>query len=128
MALGEGTRDTNDPQGGRKKGLPRIKPENCVSTGTCCHRLVISYFQSLNREETGKKLYFLSQIQSGIAFLKSEGTPQESTLFHPVLQSEKGRVQVIIWPHSTHSTIFQGLCLLLNSAILNIDIAHQLFG
>ena len=128
MALGEGTRDTNDPQGGRKKGLPRIKPENCVSTGTCCHRLVISHFQSLNREETGKKLYFLSQIQSGIAFLKSEGTPQESTLFHPVLQSEKGRVQVIIWPHSTHSTIFQGLCLLLNSAILNIDIAHQLFG
>lgn len=125
MALGEGTRDTNDPQGGREKGLPRIKPENCASTGTCCHRLVISHFQSINGEETGKKLYFLSQIQSGIAFLKSEGTPQASALFHLVLQSEKGRVQVTIWAHSTHSTIFQGLALLLNSAILNTGISHQ---
>lgn len=58
MALGAGTRDTNDPQGGREKGLPRIKPENCASTGTCCHRLVISHFQSIKGEETGKKTVF----------------------------------------------------------------------
>lgn len=54
MALGTGTRDTNDPQGGTEKGLPRIKPENCASTGTCCHRLVISHFQSIKGEETDK--------------------------------------------------------------------------
>lgn len=54
MALGTGTRDTNDPQGGTEKGLPRIKPENCASTGTCCHRLVNSHFQSIKGEETDK--------------------------------------------------------------------------
>lgn len=63
MALGAGTRDTNDPQGGTEKGLPRNKPENCASTGTCCHRLVISHFQNIKGEETGKKLFSFLDLE-----------------------------------------------------------------
>lgn len=77
MALGARTRDTNDPQGGTKKGLPRIKPENCASTGTCCHRLVLSHSKALKGKKLAKNkniLYFLSQMWSGTAFLKSVGT------------------------------------------------------
>lgn len=58
MALGAGTRDTNEPQGGTEKGLPRIKPENCASTGTCCHRLVISHLKALKGKKLAKKSVF----------------------------------------------------------------------
>lgn len=100
MALGVGTRDTNDPQGGTEKGLPRIKPENCASTGTCCHRLVISHFQSIKGEgtETNKRtkpLFSFPGAGWDSTLQVYRHIPAINTLlpgFHP----EKDRVQEII--------------------------------
>lgn len=80
MALGAGTRDTNDPQGGTEKGLPRNKPENCASTGTCCHRLVISHFQSIKGEETGKKLFSFLDLERASILEVCGNTPAINSL------------------------------------------------
>jgi hypothetical protein len=52
MALGAGTRYTNEPQGGTEKGLPRIKPEDCASTA---HTATGIHFPSLKHNRRNKK-------------------------------------------------------------------------